>query len=163
MQEVKGDIWKLAHFLRDVIVIPTNIGWRKDGTNVMGRGLAAQAVKRFPDLPALYGEHCIQYGAETPLFQCRVTGPTGGRHLLLAPTKPLKIAAPHMSWQQKSSLATIEQSLVQLSRVSPAHPGGRILVPLLGCGNGGLRREPVRELMDKYLLEDHFIRVRWRH
>ena len=160
MKEVKGDIWKLAHFFRDAIVIPTNVGYTKAGKNVMGRGLAAQAARRFPRLPEEYGDTCMRFGAQTPVVMERYTGIGGARWLVLFPTKPLRESAPQMSWQGKASLERIEISLRQLATLHAPVKGGTIWVPLVGCGNGNLHREPVRQLMDTHLTQPWFVRVR---
>jgi hypothetical protein len=169
MNEVKGDIWRLAHFLWDDTVIPTNPGWTKAGRNVMGRGIAAQALRRFPEADAWYGQVCMDSKGHPPVVQHRFNGIGGGRTLIFVPTKPFNATQPWMSWQAASSLEVIEQSLQELAMLEPSYrlpPAGiqpKIYVPLLGCGNGGLHREPVRELMDKYLTAPHFVRVRWEH
>lgn len=161
MTEVRGDIWALAHFLRDAIVIPTNVGWSPRGEAVMKLGLAGQASNRFPQLRALYGDHCQQHGEK--ILRVRLTGAKGGRWLILFPTKPLNEEKPYMSWQAKADLGLIERGLSQLKDEVPPMPPGKIYVPLLGCGRGALKRGPVRELMDQYLTADHFVRVRPLH
>jgi len=163
MREVRGDIWSLAHFHRDAIVIPTNIGYNKHGNAIMGRGLAAQASTRFQNLLHIYGELCIEFKADTPAHQLHVTGPSGGRWLILFPTKSFRADRPEMSWQGKSDMKLIERGLHQLASMGPPQLNGKIYVPLLGCGRGGLRREPVRELMDSILKADHFVRIRSLH
>ena len=57
MKWVNGDIW-IYHKLGSTIVIPTNAGWKSDGNNVMGRGLAKQASEKFKDLSLMYGQYC---------------------------------------------------------------------------------------------------------
>jgi len=159
MLEIKQDIWK-ANFMHDAIVIPTNIGWNARGEAVMGRGLAAQAARKFPDLRATYAVHCQKHRAATPLLYERFLNIMGGRWLILFPTKPFREDAPAYSWQVKSDMALIERGLHQLAALAPPSQSGKIYVPLLGCGFGGLPREPVRELMDRILAAGHFVRVR---
>lgn len=163
MAEHSGDIFALSNFLRDEIVIPTNPGWTKAGRNVMGRGLALQARKRFPGVDEWYGEFCMQHKGHPPVCRERFSGLRGARTLIFAPTKPFNEAQHWMSWQGKSDLTVIEQSLRELATYVPKLEGGKIWVPLLGCGNGGLQRDTVRELMDRYLTAAHFVRVRWEH
>lgn len=55
MKEVKGDIWKVAAENHDWIVIPTNGFVKVNGKAVMGRGLAYQAMEKYPELPAELG------------------------------------------------------------------------------------------------------------
>ena len=168
MIEVKGDIWRLAHFLHDAVVIPTNIGFTKDGRNVMGAGIANQAKFRHPECETWYGEFCMEHRSGTPVVAKRFNGSAGGRYLIFFPVKPLNVKQPWMSWQQPASLGLSERSLKQLSEFLPgcgAGPNaqGKIYVPLVGCGNGGLEEAQVIPLMDQYLTAEHFIRVRNPH
>ena len=50
-QVVEGDIWEHHNDGSRYIVIPTNIGWKTNGHNVMGAGLALQAKTRYPSSP----------------------------------------------------------------------------------------------------------------
>jgi hypothetical protein len=165
MIEVKGNIWALAHFMHDAVVIPTNQGYTKDGRNVMGAGIANQAKFRHPEIEAWYGDFCMKHGPETPVVAKRFNGSGGGRYLIFFPVKPLNAKQPWMSWQQPAQLSLIERSLQQLSEfLPPTGPGpntsGKIYVPFVGCGNGGLEESLVIPLMDQYLTAEHFIRVR---
>ena len=55
MQTANGDIWNVEP--KDAwIVVPTNVGWKRDGSNVMGAGLAKQARLKFKQLPYDYGK-----------------------------------------------------------------------------------------------------------
>ena len=60
MQEANGDIWNwLSEPHNCEVVIPTNIGWKADGSNVMGAGIAKQAILRYGrDIAAWYGAIC---------------------------------------------------------------------------------------------------------
>jgi hypothetical protein len=124
-----GDVWSL-YDEGSWVVIPTNVGWRHDGSNVMGRGLARSAAQRFPHLPEWYG------------LLCR-TGDHGlvaitDLRILCFPVKPLLQSAPHLSWDQKASPPLIERSAVELRAWLFHHPKSHVALPLVGCGNGGL-------------------------
>lgn len=147
----RGNIWD--HHASHHIVIPTNIGYKKKGgENVMGRGLAAQAAKRFPELPRWYGEYCRTFGKDTPV----VIYPDG--RLILFPVKPLNEAAPWLSWTNSADLKLIERSAQQLARVIIEGP---VAVSLVGCGNGGLDMGDVRPILDKHLSSKRFTLVLW--
>lgn len=159
-----GNIWSLAHFLNDAIVIPINIGWKKDGHAVMGRGLARQAAVKFPRLTEECGDLCIRHRYELKPTQLRLIGASGvGSWLILFPTKPLNEQRPHMSWQGKADPELITRGLKHLAAMRPPKdPGGFIYVPLLGCGWGGLHRDVVWPLMQEHLTAPHFIFVKPR-
>lgn len=133
MNETRGDIWEWAAKNNAEVVIPTNVGWKSDGSNVMGRGLAAQCADRYPGVSAWYGSICQACGPSTPV----VIHPDHG--LIFFPTKPLNYDDPQLSWRNRSSLGLIRRSAVQLSRLRL----GPVAVPLVGCGNGGLDEQEV--------------------
>ena len=174
MQELTGDIWELATRY-DGIVIPTNIGWKSDGKNVMGRGLARQASRRWPELPEVYGKFCMTYRDATPIMLYR---PPNGRWcdmLLLLPVKPLDQKQPYLSWRQPACLNLITKSIMALGNFASQYtqPSGegtvmpfiepnssRILVPSVGCGNGGLDESSVLPLLCEHLTLPCFYHVR---
>lgn len=148
MIKVIGNIWDWLD--RDTrIVIPVNIGWKSDGTNVMGAGLAREAAQRYPGLPFWWGQTCKTLKEKTPVM-IYSPQPT----IILFPTKPLNPEKPYLSWKQKASLELIERSAQQLARIE-----GRIALPMVGCGNGALDPKKVEPILQKYLSEDRFTLV----
>jgi len=150
LRQIVADIWSLAEHLK---VIPTNVGWRKDGANVMGRGLAKQAEGRYPGLAEWYGGACqkMTSGPRIHLYE----------DLILFPVKPLNEDAPWLSWRSEASLEVIEKSAQQLARLARIfHLAGEIAVPLVGCGNGRLKEEDVLPILERYLNDNRFILVR---
>jgi hypothetical protein len=165
------------------IVITTNVGWTKGtGDAVMGRGLAFLAARWIPALPRLYGWWCRTNGSK-PMHVAAIDNASRlvgfQRNLILLPTKALNRAAPHLSWQARSSLPLIEAGLVYLAEI--VKPGGGavgivhnhvaddaklpphglpIWVPPLGCRNGGLDEADVLPLMEKYLTDERFTLLR---
>jgi hypothetical protein len=149
-----GDIWKYRG--KGYIVIPTNLGWRKDGANVMGRGLAAQAASLYPGLAERYGEMCRQYGER---LSCVVVSGYD-TPLILFPTKPLNKEAPWLSWQAMADLSLIEKNAKCLAELEgDLKDDLPILVPALGCGNGGLDLREVRPILERHLTSDRFVLV----
>lgn len=146
-----GDVWVLQQ-PNDWIVVPVNIGWKSDGSNPMGRGLALQAAQKYPTLPREYGDACRRWGETiTPT-------PWPQNKLIFFPTKPLNFASPHLSWKNPASFDLIVAglaSLVQGYALGWSHntyddtdfDPGRLLVPLLGCGEGGLRPDVIEPLL----------------
>lgn len=145
----RGNIWDYGD--THLIVIPTNIGWRSsDARNVMGRGLALQAAKKYPDFPVWYGLQCKEMEDRTPVLRYP------GTHLLAFPVKPLNKKAPWLSWRNKADVHLIERSAEQLARIDRTHP---VAVSMVGCGNGGLAMEEVRPILDRHLSDGAFVLV----
>lgn len=143
---IRSNIWLLEG--KRIIVVPTNIGWTRSGENVMGRGVAKQADLRYRGLAKWYGEFCRKHGKDTPVV----------RHPLfpvaLFPVKLLDIQKPHLSWKGSASIARIHMSAKQLSGME-----GQYCLPKVGCGNGGLKWEGVRPVLEKYLRGSRFLLI----
>ncbi len=105
MLSKRGNLWDY-HDRGFWAVIPTNLGWHKDGSNVMGCGVALQAAQKWPDLPVDYGAACKAFTAlgESGLWVC------DDERLICFPVKPLDAAHSHLSWRQSASLELIERS-----------------------------------------------------
>lgn len=149
-----GDIWRFHP--HSWVVIPTNLGWTKNGKNVMGAGLAKQAAQRFPDLPDWYGGIIRTAASLDPPERVMVLYDAAKR-LALFPVKPLIPDAPHFSWRQDADLTLIEGSTINLAKTAPKNVP--TCVPLVGCGNGKLDPKDVLPILRKYL-DDRFILVR---
>ena len=150
MLHATGDIWK---WLDDGchLVIPTNIGWRMDGSNVMGAGLAKQAATRYPKLDKWYGMICSACQHITPV--CLADVPDAP--LIMFPVKPLNREAPNLSWKSGANVDLIYKSTKQLASFRLIR---RIALPMVGCGNGGLDPELVRPILAANL-DDRFTLV----
>lgn len=138
-------------------VIPTNIGWKRDGANPMGAGVALQAAKKVPELPKWYGDICKKYLGNTTVI------PYIPARMILFPTKPLNVHCPWLSWNNDSDLGLISQSTKQLAKcVSICRSNGidikNIAVPLVGCGHGGLSSKDIIPILQESL-DDSFILV----
>lgn len=141
------------------LVIPTNIGWRGDGRNVMGRGLALWAAYRYPELPAWYGDQCQKHGEKTPVMLWSFPGRISS--IILFPVKPLNKAAPWLSWQSNADLGRIEQSAKELAALETTlYDEKPIMVPAVGCGNGRLLLKDVQPILERHLKSDRFILVK---
>lgn len=140
-----GDLWD--YYDRGwSIVVTTNIGWKKDGTNVMGAGVARQAADRFSHLPRLYGDYCIRKRTDTTTIYYPKL------RLFMLPTKRLNLEQPWLSWQANSSYSLIAISLTSLRKLILRQPPMfRVALGYPGCGNGGLEKTEVAPLLDKYL------------
>ncbi len=151
MKTLKGDIWDL-HAFGYPIVIPVNIGYKGDGTAVMGRGVALQASDRYPEVKERWGNVCQALdGNVTTMYDEEM-------NFIYFPTKPLNRAEPHMSWKGKATMDTVKKSLGALLHVVKQHDILECMMPLVGCGNGGLSKRLVKKLMEQNL-DDKFTLV----
>lgn len=144
MKEIAGDIWsyhKRGHW----IVITTNGTTRRDGSCVMGRGVARQAKDKFPEVPYELGKLMLEFGNRL-LY-------SGDRGLIFFPVK-------HNYWE-KADIALIEQSCRELKDLFDVGVTGYptpIYMVRPGCGNGQLNWEDVKPILEKYL-DDRFVVV----
>jgi hypothetical protein len=159
MQVYEGeDLWECDGF--GWIVIPTNIGWKKDGSNPMGQGLAKEAAERYPWLPEIYGMYCQLKGDDVAVkFDLR-------SRIVLFPTKPLNADSPHMSWRGRATLDRVRLSAQQLNAMLLPHkdaewPNAKplhtnhIILPVVGCGMGRLDEDDVLPVLHEELDDRH--------
>lgn len=142
MKEIKGNIWKRwesGHW----IVIPTNGFVKGNGEAVMGRGLALQAKERFSDLAIRLGKYLLDNGNNVCFFE--------NLRLISFPVKRF--------WFDKAIPELIERSCKQaIEFLNENYAFGNeikiefpIYIPKVGCGNGGLKWEDVKPILEKYL------------
>lgn len=108
---------------------------------VMGRGIALQFKRAFPENFKLYQKACDK-GEVRPgsMFVYENTELTGPRYIINFPTK--------RDWKQNSRLSDIEAGLDALVAVVRERGIRSIAVPPLGCGLGGLDWNVVRPLIE---------------
>lgn len=148
MKEVFGDAWILS--AGKVLCITTNGCLKKSGECVMGRGIALEAARRFPNLPRAIGQLIQMHGNEVFLL-----GPWAIDKFHLQ-TQLVTFPVKH-NWYEKADLPLIERSAKQL--VQQADPAWtEIYLPRPGCGNGGLTWDQVKPILEP-LFDDRFITV----
>lgn len=141
MKTCYGDIWAF-YDAGYYVCIPTNLGWTRDGRNVMGAGLAKQAKERFPALPLEVGREyrrlaaSLDVNSEPPVF-CSKTA----ERIILVPSKPLNVEQPEFSWRSKSTIDFVRRSLLSLKKWLEEHPACKVAIPLIGAGCGELPEE----------------------
>jgi len=138
--EVKGNLWT---FPADVRVITTNGTVKRNGEAVMGRGCAAEAAQRWPTLPANLGDHLIMNGN----IPCFFLDDGDGFDLITFPVKH--------QWHERADIELIEKSAVELVKLVLFEDNPTVVMPRPGCGNGHLRWEDVRPLLEP-ILDDRF-------
>lgn len=142
-----------------ILILPCNKGNKKDGTNVMGRGLAKDVATLLPFVPKLLGEYILselEYSESKQLDYCdntitsKIHYPT---KLFFFFTKARNLDQPYLSWKHQSDLKTIESSLLYLQKELMCSFNNKytFLLPKVGCGNGGLNYEDVKPLLLEYL------------
>ena len=149
----------------DYLVVPTNIGWKADGCNVMGGGIAKLAADFDPTLPESYGAFCRDWHTDRGIDPAGQSFPLFYHDpFICLATKRFNHLSPHLSWRHPSSIELIENGLSQLANIENSYfyafshgKDPTIFVPLLGCGLGGLKKEQVLPLMEKYLTHNRFI------
>jgi hypothetical protein len=146
MIEVTGDIWK--HWASETfgyIVIPTNGVVKKDGTAVMGAGLAKELLRvQDPEFHFWLGKTITKHGNHTFL--------NNEEDIFAFPTKH--------HWRNKSDLDLIRRSARELVYLSHVATRGKIYLPRVGCGLGGLDWESeVKPILAEILTEDRFVVV----
>lgn len=139
MIERYAELWS---FPADVKVITTNGVVKSNGELVMGAGVALQAAKLHPSLPAELGGHIKRYG-NVPFADIR-------RGIITLPTKN--------DWRDNSVIDLIAMGINDIVRMVDTFPfpsERRIVMTRPGCGNGGLSWDSVKPVIAP-LLDDRF-------
>lgn len=111
---------------------------------VMGKGIALQFRQAFPENYELYRRACKQKQVKPGTMLVYRTGKlTPPRFIINFPTK--------RHWRGKARLEDIQSGLVSLVEVIKQHDIKAISIPALGCGNGGLKWDSVRPLIEAAL------------
>ncbi|MGB3674332.1 MAG: macro domain-containing protein [Candidatus Nanopelagicales bacterium] len=98
---------------------------------VMGKGIALQFKRRYPELFAAYQKACRRGEVQIGRMWVFETGQLGGpRYIVNFPTK--------QHWRSPSQLSYIDAGLLDLVQVIKDLGITSIAVPPLGAGNGGL-------------------------
>ncbi len=139
---VKGNLWD-AHAQGQFVVITTNTQTRKDGTAVMGAGIALSAAEKCKGLAANYGKHLTTCeDPEKPVYLEK-------QRLILLPTK--------RHWRDPSPMDLVEKNILWLKKLSETHPEWKIAIPPMGCSNGQLDwPTQVQPLVDEHLSNGKF-------
>ena len=145
MNIINEDIW-IQWDNGNFIVIPTNGYIKNDGTCVMGRGLAKDAMEQFPALPKQLAQRIKRYGNNVYIFtEYRII------------TFPVK-----HNWWEKADLNLIETSAKQLALLLKHNLSSLptpIIIPQVGCGNGKLEWKNVEPILKKHLNKDFTLTI----
>lgn len=104
---------------------------------VMGKGIALQFKKEFPENFRQYAQACEAGRVKTgEMFATRNPDMFGPKWIVNFPTK--------QDWRHPSKMIWIESGLQALARFIVENKVTSIAIPALGCSNGGLAWEDVR-------------------
>jgi hypothetical protein len=152
--EYTSDIWD-HWFAGNWIVITTNVGWKSDGTNPMGAGIAKKAAELVPGLARWYGDHCQKERENTGVALFLPA------RLVLFPTKAFNPEAPHLSWKAKSNIDLIKRSAEQLQQLRK-EMSNVVGLPMVGCQNGGLSPDVVMPALAERLDDSFVLYLGWK-
>jgi O-acetyl-ADP-ribose deacetylase (regulator of RNase III) len=111
---------------------------------VMGKGIALQFKERFPVNFKIYAAACKKGEVQTgKMLVVKENTMSGQKTIINFPTKT--------EWFKKSQYNYIEEGLKDLVKVIKELEIKSIAIPPLGCGNGGLKWDKIKDLMNKYL------------
>ncbi len=107
---------------------------------VMGKGIALEFKKRYPEMFVQYKEQCDKHKL---IIGKLMLWYEPDHWLLQFPTKE--------HWRNPSKIEYIEKGLMAFVRKYADYNISSIAFPKLGCGNGELNWDDVKILMEKYL------------
>lgn len=107
---------------------------------VMGKGLALEYKNRYPDMFTAYRTACEKK-------QLKI----GKLMLFYAPDHWILLFPTKENWRHPSKLEYIESGLIKFKDKYADLQITSIAFPRLGCGNGELKWDDVRPIMEKYL------------
>ena len=114
---------------------------------VMGKGVALEFKRRWPDNFRAYRKRCdggsLRPGKVFVFEQADLFGGDGRRYLVNFPTKD--------HWRDPSRIEWIEAGLDDFASRARELAMKSIVMPPLGCGNGGLDWAKVRPLIERKL------------
>ena len=112
---------------------------------VMGKGIALQFKKAYPNNFKAYNQACKDQQVEIgTLFVSKDENVSTGEKIIINfPTKK--------DWRKPSEYEYIEKGLEDLLNVIDSYKIKSIAIPPLGAGNGGLEWEKVKIIISKYL------------
>ena len=118
----------------EAIVNPVNT------VGVMGKGLALQFKNLFPDMYKQYYNLCRENKIKIGVVSVyKINNLLGQKYIINFPTKK--------HWKEKSSIDYIYSGLHSLVDFLNTHNVESIAIPPLGCGNGGLPWDMVKQAM----------------
>lgn len=172
MKEEYGDMLEMQC---DALCVTTNGYVKKDGSCVMGRGIAKQIQSYFPSITKDLGKLIKTKGNNVhQIYQMNDSTPA----IISFPVKPVsKVCESHddyvshkhfaigqiiAGWACKADINIIIESAKQLVELANQHPEWEsVLIPRAGCGAGELSWKDVKPILSE-ILDDRFIAVTFK-
>lgn len=163
----EGDILSNSIGILDAVCIPTNGYVKKNGEAVMGAGLAKEIKEMLEGIEQKLGMLIKGNGNIV-----QVISKEEGTYIIAFPVKPIYVKAPkgyqilpHLrnnfinkdfvpGFAVYADLKIIEESCKQLLALVNKTKFETVAMPLVGCGNGGLKPNVVIPILKKYFHED---------
>ena len=136
--------------------ITTNGFIKKNGSLVMGAGVAGQAQERYPNFPKIAGAEVSADGNHVHFY---------GNWFLRGFTKENYTSEPlcyyvtfpvKHNWYEKADLDLIKRSATELQKLVEIMGWQKVLLPCPGCGNGQLSWSEVEPVIAP-ILDDRVI------
>lgn len=124
IEVISGDIWNLYNKSDNWICCTVNGSINSKGECVMGRGIALEVKKRFPEFAKWLGDNIKAHG--------NISFPCVSERIITFPVKHI--------WDQDADLDLILFSMGQVFSIWKHMNLGKckLYIPLPGCGNGRL-------------------------
>lgn len=131
MKEITGNLWDYYQKPDHIICLTTNGFVKQDGTAVMGRGCAKEATERVPGIARKLASFLKQ----------------GGNHVFWLTTEIVSFPVKHNWWEQ-ADRDLIIRSRTELCDFAIHNKNYTFILPRPGCGNGRLKWEDVKPLLE---------------
>lgn len=141
MKEIKGNAWDV-YLDYDALCLTTNGFVKQNGECVMGRGIAKEAKDRFPSLPKILGNGIKKYGNRS-MKLTKVND-----------TYLISFVVKH-NWWEEADINLIRRSCNEVVDMVNKFGWKKILLPRPGCGNGKLKWNDVKPILEE-TLDDRF-------
>lgn len=158
----------MLHLECEALCITTNGFVKANGECVMGKGIALEIKKLFPEVPRLLGNLLKANGNRTQVV-LEPSMKTNKVALVSVPSKPVSgicngsntvwpypVGAFVAGFHMQSDINLIVTSLHQLVELTNQRGWTTVALPRIGCGNGGLDWDEVKPIIQP-LLDDRFI------
>lgn len=162
----------------DAICLTTNGAVRRDGAAVMGRGVAAEAKKRWPGIEYYLGRLIEEEGGNVVHILSMPSRdiddkPTPAVVTMLSKDHPSARVKPYFTqslpyhvvafpvkhhWKDRADLLLIQKSAEQLVELTNSEGWKKVALVRPGCGNGQLEWDVVRPLIEP-ILDNRFVVV----